>query len=373
MKRISRLAFAGLLSSTGAVALFISTGSHADEPEHCNNPAIEQAAASPNFATAVKTDPKYAAKYAHLLDDLGLRYENQKNFAEALPCYRWSADLGDTLAEFNLGRMYFDGTGVTKDFGESESWLRKSADKGDSHAEALLGSELVQGNNFPKDVDEGVQLMRKAAEAGNTNAAMVLGVWLIDGEKVPQDITGGMALLRKAAAEGNASAKVVLGKLERAETRAQEAAKDSDEAPVTSAAPSDAVILRLYRAYWRKMADNIGKANVSSLTRGARDSSSAMGVPVQNDPVMDRVGQMFGLDRLMQAKAAQLRDQIDNQIVTVVSKRKYEDNWVVELRIRQRGTDSVGFEKMILAPNNGVWAASVPAMGNAPAYFGFQN
>lgn len=366
MRHATHILCAILLTSAG---FFASTGAHAAEPaERCENSNIDQFTARSLFASKIKNDPHFIAKFAELLNGYGIGYDQQKNFVEAAACYRWGADLGDRQAEFNLGRLYDNGTGVEQDFDQAKFWWQKSADQGDHSAEAMLGSELVRGENFPKDLDTGERLLKKSAAAGNGSAQFILGAWLIDGQMLPQDIPEGKRLLRKAATQGDAHAKEVLAELAH-QGDGTEGAGNADAVRVSSAAPSDKVILRIYREYYRKFAENIGNSTMSSLTRG---TASAMGMSTKDDPVMDRAGQVLGLDKLMKAQAAQVQSQIDNEIVTVAQKRKYEGNWVIYLEVRRRGTDTVGTQKMILTPTDGVWQASFPALGTAPALLGFQ-
>jgi TPR repeat protein len=63
--------------------------------------------------------------------NLGLLYENglgvTKDAAEAARWYQKAADAGDALGMVNLGSMYENGTGVTKDAAEAARWYRKAA------------------------------------------------------------------------------------------------------------------------------------------------------------------------------------------------------------------------------------------------------
>ena len=49
------------------------------------------------------------------------------------------AESGDPEAQAELGKMYFNGTGVPKDEVEAVKWYRKAAEQGDSSAQFCLG------------------------------------------------------------------------------------------------------------------------------------------------------------------------------------------------------------------------------------------
>ena len=53
-----------------------------------------------------------------------------KGDAKALAELRGRAEKGEADAQFNLGFMYANGLGVTKDEVEAVKWYRKSADQG---------------------------------------------------------------------------------------------------------------------------------------------------------------------------------------------------------------------------------------------------
>ena len=60
---------------------------------------------------------------------------------------RKAAEAGLTRAQYNLGKMYCDGTVTKVDFAESVRWYRMAADSGYDKAQAGLGQRyaLVQG------------------------------------------------------------------------------------------------------------------------------------------------------------------------------------------------------------------------------------
>src|SRR5438132_944176 len=73
------------------------------------------------------------------------------DYATALRLFRPLADQGNTVAQFNLGVMYKDGTGVPQDYLEAVKWERLAADQGYADAQSNLGNMYYQGQGVPQD------------------------------------------------------------------------------------------------------------------------------------------------------------------------------------------------------------------------------
>ncbi len=72
----------------------------------------------------------------------------------ALEMFHYAAvNFGDANAQYNLARMYLDGSGTPKDGRQAARWLFLAADKGHIQSQALLGQMLFAGH-------EGVQKQR---------------------------------------------------------------------------------------------------------------------------------------------------------------------------------------------------------------------
>jgi TPR repeat protein len=66
--------------------------------------------------------------------------------ARAREMFQYAAtSFGDADAQYDLARMYLDGTGLAKDSRQAGRWLSLAADKGHMQAEALLGQMLFNG------------------------------------------------------------------------------------------------------------------------------------------------------------------------------------------------------------------------------------
>ena len=64
----------------------------------------------------------------------------------AVKWYRKAAEQGSAKAQYNLGVMYAEGTGVLKNDAKAVKWYRKAADQGDATAQLHLG-ELNQSRS----------------------------------------------------------------------------------------------------------------------------------------------------------------------------------------------------------------------------------
>ena len=89
-------------------------------------------------------------------------YLNEHNNAQtALEWYRKPAEGGDVLAQWVLGRMYWQGTGTARERVQAEKWLSTVARRGNPYAMYLMGV-------LREDLDylSAPEWYRKAAERG---------------------------------------------------------------------------------------------------------------------------------------------------------------------------------------------------------------
>jgi len=72
----------------------------------------------------------------------------------AMAMFQYAAiNFGDSNAQYNLARLYLDGSGTSKDSRQAVRWLSLAADKNHYYAQALLGQILFTGK-------EGIQPQR---------------------------------------------------------------------------------------------------------------------------------------------------------------------------------------------------------------------
>ena len=120
--------------------------------------------------------------------------------------------LGEyAVAQVNLGLMYFNGQGVTRDYKEAARLLGLAAAQGNPRGQFVLGALYYDGVGVTQDYKEAARMYGLAAAQGNANAQYNLGVMYDAGRGVTQDYKEAARLYGLAAAQGNAEgrAKVV--------------------------------------------------------------------------------------------------------------------------------------------------------------------
>jgi len=101
------------------------------------------------------------------------------NPERALEIFHFAAvSFGDASAQYNLARMFLDGTGTAKDARQAARWLYLAADKGHVESEALLGQLLFNGyDSVPPQRAKGLMWLSLAHD-GVTDKAKES--WVID-------------------------------------------------------------------------------------------------------------------------------------------------------------------------------------------------
>jgi hypothetical protein len=94
---------------------------------------------------------------ANLAPDLGRAFE----------LFRYAATyFGNADAQYNLARMYLDGTGIGKDARQAANWLDLAARKGHAPSQALLGHLMFNGEaGGPPQRPRGLMYLTLAREA----------------------------------------------------------------------------------------------------------------------------------------------------------------------------------------------------------------
>ncbi len=137
-------------------------------------------AQEPNFAEVKKSAEAGNAVGQY---DLGRAYENGKNVsknqAEAAKWYSKAAAQGHAGAQYCLGTAYAFGKGVTKDEVEAAKWYRKAADQGHDNAQFWLGLAYSNGHGLPKDNNEAIMWLQKAADQGHVPAKKFLEIMTV--------------------------------------------------------------------------------------------------------------------------------------------------------------------------------------------------
>jgi TPR repeat protein len=106
---------------------------------------------------------------------------------------------GDADAQFGLGYIFAQGSGVKQDYAEAARWFRKAADQGNVNAQSDLGFIYAQGKGVKQDYEEAAKWFRKAAGKDDAIAQFNLGLLYEKGYGVKQDWRESARWFRKAA------------------------------------------------------------------------------------------------------------------------------------------------------------------------------
>ena len=99
-----------------------------------------------------------------------------------------AAEEGLSLAQYNLGILYFTGQGVEQNFDEAFEWTKRAAEQGHLNAQFNLGSLYLDGQGTQVSVLEGVNWFTQAAKNGHANSAYTLAKMHQEGDFVDLDL-----------------------------------------------------------------------------------------------------------------------------------------------------------------------------------------
>ena len=140
-----------------------------------------------------------------------LRVQLNGMYESAVRQYRQAAERGDAAAQFDLGRSYELGTGVSRDLAQAAQWYLKAAEQGYAGAQFKLGECCYKGSGVPQSLEQAMGWYRKAAEQGHSEAQFKLGECCESGSGVPKDPEQAAKWYRQAAEHGHAGAQYKLG------------------------------------------------------------------------------------------------------------------------------------------------------------------
>ncbi|MUK41517.1 hypothetical protein GNP61_08070 [Aliivibrio fischeri] len=128
----------------------------------------------------------------------GLEAYNEGNFKISYAKFSSLAGQGNASAQYNLGVMYANGKGVTKDDKQAVNWYRKAAEQGYAFAQYNLGVMYANGKGVTKDDKQAVNWYRKAAEQGYAFAQGTLGVMYENGQGVTKNYKQALEFYKKS-------------------------------------------------------------------------------------------------------------------------------------------------------------------------------
>ena len=125
------------------------------------------------------------------------------NLPLAFKEFQGAAEEGHSDSQFNLGLMYENGIGVSKDEKKAVAWYLKAAQRGNSNAQYNLAVLYENGRGSDVDFAQAYQWYRRAAVQGDGLAVGNLGMLYLRGQGVKEDKVAGLALLLRSVAMDN--------------------------------------------------------------------------------------------------------------------------------------------------------------------------
>ena len=125
-----------------------------------------------------------------------------------------AAEEGLSLAQYNLGILYFTGQGVEQDFDEAFEWTKRAAEQGHLNAQFNLGSLYLDGQGTQISVLEGVNWFTQAAKSGHANSAFTLAKMYQKGDFVDSDLVAAHAWAAQSEINEHPEASILKDEIE---------------------------------------------------------------------------------------------------------------------------------------------------------------
>ena len=139
--------------------------------------------------------------------DKGAEAYKNEDYATALAEFTPLAEAGYDEAQYNLGMMYANGFGVSKDEAEAVKWYHLAAETGNVRAQFNLGVMYDEGRGVKQDYEEALKWYRLAVKAKNDRAMNNLGEMYLYGKGIPQDGAEALEWFSRSAKAGYIKAK----------------------------------------------------------------------------------------------------------------------------------------------------------------------
>ena len=141
------------------------------------------------------------------------RKGKKTNYAEAMKWYRKAAEKGNAVAQNNLGNMYKNAFGVTKDYNEAVKWFQLAAEQGNASGQYNLGLMYQHGYGVKKDYAKALEWYEKSAKKGNAYGQYLLAQMYENGFGTKKNLSHARYWYEKATAQGDEEAKKRLKEL----------------------------------------------------------------------------------------------------------------------------------------------------------------
>lgn len=160
----------------------------------------------------VKKNPGLALKYYKMAADnynsldaiskVASIYDHAKKYAEALPYFQKSTDMGNGFAAYKLGDYLCNGKGTKVDKAKAAIYLDKAVKQHIPNAMMQLGDLLYRGDGIQQDYIKAMTLYKQAAAKNNPVAMWNIGIMYKNGLGVKQNYLIALQWIANASAKG---------------------------------------------------------------------------------------------------------------------------------------------------------------------------
>lgn len=124
---------------------------------------------------------------------------SEGSFADAFNLYKVEAEQGNVSCQSELGFMYYQGKGTSRDLDAAENWFKKAFAEGDEQAGVGLFRVYVERDEF----DKALHYMRIMEEKEYPPALYWLGRMYYNGFGVQKDLAKAFEYFTQAAEHGH--------------------------------------------------------------------------------------------------------------------------------------------------------------------------
>ena len=118
--------------------------------------------------------------------DCGSAYEHQR-YRDAELCWRAKAQKGDLEAQFQLGKLYYEGGDIPADKKQAAAWFTTAAERGHVGAQGFLALMYLGGDGVSQSPETAIKWYETAARGGDLSAALNLAFHFKQGQLLPHD------------------------------------------------------------------------------------------------------------------------------------------------------------------------------------------
>ena len=121
------------------------------------------------------------------MNSIGHIHRTNDNYSMAMEWFKKASELGNTDALYNIGLLYQNGHGVTKDYVIAKEWFLKGAEKNNYRSLYAIGNLYLKGLGITKDITTAMAYFIKSAILGYSVAMNQIGLLYHNGEIVEKN------------------------------------------------------------------------------------------------------------------------------------------------------------------------------------------